>query len=128
MKDFFNIKNTLLKLLQEHLTLISNSRHKTKQEYNQSYYCFCQELIDVLTELDELTLIYSQQVRQSDDQNNYSARDASSLLFDNCIQVRSIVEAFLRDTESTVNSDGDMYISAMIRSTDIAIRKINNIG
>ena len=103
-----NIKSNFISLLDSSLFTFHQYQAKLEQgtakdnDFLISYHIFAAEVLDIIKNADELTEKCATLVIKYDEENNYEARDAMSALSDLCLEFRTSLESFLRESANTI--------------------------
>ena len=97
---------------------------KERFDVMQEYYCFCVTLTNIISGIDALTLVASQEISNADKHNEYSETEKLYGFFKILVDFRKALEDFLKITEQYAKQETDVFVYQLNLQANLTIRRL----
>ena len=123
-QNFYDLRQDAVDEFNRYASLSEFTLKKERYDVMHEYYCFCVTLTNIISGIDALTLVASQEISNADKHNEYSETEKLYGFFKILVDFRKALEDFLKITEQYAKQETDIFVYQLNLQVNLTIRRL----
>ena len=125
IKQRFNdLRQNAVDEFNRYASLSDSPLKKERFDIMHEYYSFCVTLTNIISGIDALTLVASQEISNADKHNEYSETEKLYGFFKILVDFRKALEDFLKITEQYAKQETDVFVYQLNLQANLTMRRL----
>ena len=123
-QNFYDLRQDAVEEFSRYASLSDSPLKKERFDIMHEYYSFCVTLTNIISGIDALTLVASQEISNADKHNEYRESEKLYGFFKILVDFRKALEDFLKITEQYAKQETDVFVYQLNLQANLTIRRL----
>ena len=123
-QNFYDLRQDAVEEFSRYASLSDSPLKKERFDIMHEYYSFCVTLTNIISGIDALTLVASQEISNADKHNEYSETEKLYGFFKILVDFRKALEDFMKITEQYAKQETDIFVYQLNLQVNLTIRRL----